>query len=174
MFEYFFSLILLNVFISLVASKAGILPNNTKAVKFRSHEWNPFPCLERGWSGYYDLIFGLHECQKTAWQMFYIDNLKHINDKLKPHQYPITKVTYWNPVYKDNFTVLENVRFEKFDDITWFIVNAKGGEQCLTYYVKFEKYLNRYVSYIGWMDCAKDEKNFPKHPSQRWDIENWE
>jgi hypothetical protein len=167
MFAYFFSLILLNVFISLVASNANISPNNTKAVKFRSHDNYEFQCLSKYYGTINGLVGGLRECGNTdQWQKFYIKNLEHINDKLKPNEYPITDVTwvnFWNN--NETETVLENVRFEKFDDITWLIVNAYKGQQCLTL-------VQGQYPIIDWMDCGK-KNNFPKNPTQRWDIENW-
>jgi hypothetical protein len=173
MFAYFFSLILLNVFISLVASNARISTDSTKAVKFRSHADYEFKCLQKYWSGYFDLVGGLSECDKNdTRQRFFIKNLKHINDKLKPNEYPITDLI-WFDDRNNTHTELKNVRFEKFDDITWLIVNANAGQQCLTFYWDYVGYLKTYLQRISWMNCAKDKKNFPSNRAQRWDIENW-
>ncbi len=154
---------------NLVASNSVISTDTTKAVKFRSHADYLFECLS---VFSYDSVLTsyLEKCYNYERQKFYIQNLEKINDILKPNEYPITDIK-WIPD-KEKETFLTNVKFEKFDNITWLIVNAKSG-RCYTKHTYWDSRFSTYKTELKWMDCAKNEHNFPKHPTQRWDIENW-
>ena len=97
-----------------------------------------------------------------TYQKFYIEKSSYINHIFDSYTYPNTTVTM-----KDNnggiITVFKNIRFERFDTLTWFIVHVYD-KQCLS---------RNFNDKLIWSDCYKKNR-FPRFNSQSWDIENWE
>jgi hypothetical protein len=159
--KHFFSFILCNVYINLVASNSDISTNSSIPVKFRNHNYN-FGCLTRS-GGSLKVL----QCNPTSIeQKFYIDNLQQINYKLaNPSDYPTSTVRV-KDIGGKLIVAFENIRFEKFDNLTWFFVHVDDGTRCLSTF-----YGNDY-QFTEWHDCYKKD-GFPEFDSQKWDIENW-
>jgi hypothetical protein len=147
--KHFFSFILCNVYINLVASNSVISTDSSMPVKFRNHDY-VFACLTRSYGS-----LEVQKCNSTSIkQKFYIDNLQQINYKLaNPSDYPTSTVRVKD---KDgNLTVaFENIRFEKFDNLTWFFVHVGDGTRCLsTFYSFFDMH-----QITRWRDCHKKKR----------------
>ena len=159
MFAHFFSFVLCNVYINLVAINADISTNSSIPVMFKSNQYS-FSCLTQS------NTLGSCDCKGNV--NFYIEDLTQIN-KVNANSYPITNVKKISPA--NGFeTAFESIRFEKFADTTWLFVR---DDKCLTVHENDD---DDDVISLRWIDCDKSAtkygKPFPKQPRQQWNIIN--
>jgi hypothetical protein len=157
MFAHFFSFVLFNVYINLVASNPDISTDSSIPVMFKSNQYS-FSCLTQS--------SNLGSCNCEGNVKFYIEDLTQIN-QVNADSYPITNV---KKISGNGFeTAFERIRFEKFADTTWLFVR---DDKCLTVHENDDDG----VISLRWLDCDKSAtkygKPFPKQPMQQWNIIN--